>query len=320
MTPSWKNVIPTSAVSRAGPDSSFSHPPMTALQIWLLAIRPRTLSISVVPVMVGTALAWAEHQLFAWVTLLATLGGSLLIQIGTNLHNDAADFERGADTPQRLGPRRVSAEGWLKPAQVRRAAHFSFAGAFVLGLYLVWLGGWPIVVLGLLSLASAYAYTGGPRPVAYTPLGELFVFLFFGLAAVTGSFYLQTHQWSWNALLSGAAVGLPAAAVLLINNYRDLDTDRYAGKQTLAVVLGRPAIRYFYAALLLLAPFATLPLLGQDLGGVMLALPWLSLVPAVFLIRRLWYTRIDKRLNHLLAQTAQWQLLFGTLLCMALTL
>lgn len=318
--PFWKNVIPTSAVSRAGPDPSFFQPAMTELQIWLSAIRPRTLSISVVPVMVGTALAWAEHQLFAWPTLLATLAGALLIQIGTNLHNDAADFERGADTAQRLGPRRVSAEGWLKPGQVRRAAHLSFAGAFLLGLYLVWLGGWPIVVLGLLSLMSAYAYTGGPRPVAYTPLGELFVFLFFGLAAVTGSFYLQTHQWSWNALLLGAAVGLPAAAVLLINNYRDLDTDRYAGKHTLAVVVGRPAVRYLYAALLLLAPFTTLPLLGQDLGGVMLALPWLSLVAAVFLIRRLWYKSIDKRLNRLLAQTAQWQLLFGTLLCMALTL
>ena len=318
--PFWKSVILISAVSRAGPDPSLFQAAMSALQIWLSAIRPRTLSISLVPVMVGTALAWAEHQLFAWVTLLATLGGALLIQIGTNLHNDAADFERGADTPQRLGPRRVSAEGWLKPRQVRRAAYLSFAGAFLLGIYLVWLGGWPIVVLGLLSLTTAYAYTGGPRPVAYTPLGELFVFLFFGLAAVTGSFYLQTHQWSWNALLLGAAVGLPAAAVLLINNYRDLDTDRYASKHTLAVVVGRPASRYLYAALLLLAPFTSLPLLGQGLGGVVLALPWLSLVPAIFLIRRLWHTSIDKSLNRLLAQTAQWQLLFGTLLCMALTL
>jgi len=293
---------------------------MNARQIWLLAIRPKTLSISVVPVMVGTALAWAEHQLFAWTTLLATLGGALLIQIGTNLHNDAADFERGADTPQRLGPRRVSAEGWLKPGQVHRAADLSFAGAFLLGIYLVWLGGWPILVLGLLSLAAAYAYTGGPHPIAYTPLGELFAFLFFGLAAVTGSFYLQTHHWSWNALLLGTAVGLPAAAVLLINNYRELDTDRRVGKHTLAVVLGRPASRYLYAALLLLTLFTTLPLLNQGLGGLMLALPWLSLVPAVFLIRRLWHTRIDKSLNRLLAQTAQWQLLFGTLLSMALTL
>ena len=293
---------------------------MKALHIWLLAIRPRTLSISVVPVMVGTSLAWAEHRLFSWTTLLATLGGALLIQIGTNLHNDAADFERGADTPQRLGPRRVSAEGWLEPGRVRRAAHLSFAGAFLSGIYLVWIGGWPIVVLGLLSLMAAYGYTGGPRPVAYTPLGELFVFLFFGLAAVTGSVYRQTHQWSWNALLLGAAVGLPAAAVLLINNYRDLDTDRSAGKHTLAVVLGRPATRYLYAALLLLTLFATLPLFGQDFGGVMLALPWLCLVPAFFLIRLLWHAAIDKRLNRLLARTAQWQLLFGVLLSVALTL
>ena len=293
---------------------------MNALQIWLVAIRPRTLTISVVPVVVGTALAWAEYRLFTWVTLLVTLSGALLIQIGTNLHNDAADFERGADTPQRLGPRRVSAEGWLKPAQLRQAAHLSFAGAFLLGFYLIWVGGWPIAVLGLLSLTAAYAYTGGPRPIAYTPLGELFVFVFFGLAAVTGSFYLQTLQWSWNALLSGAAVGLPAAAVLIINNYRDRDTDSCAGKRTLAVVLGRPAMRYLYAASLLLAPLMTLPLLNQGLDGMILVLPWLSLVPAFFLIRRLWHTRIDKSLNRLLAQTAQWQLLFGTLLSMALTL
>jgi 1,4-dihydroxy-2-naphthoate octaprenyltransferase len=293
---------------------------MNALQIWLLAMRPRTLSISVVPVMVGSALAWAEQQLFAWMTLLATLCAALLIQIGTNLHNDAADYQRGADTPKRLGPRRASAEGWLTPKQLHRAAHLSFAGAFLFGIYLVWLGGWPILMLGLLSLVAAYGYTGGPKPIAYTPLGELFVFLFFGLAAVSGSFYLQTDQWSWYALISGAAVGLPAAAVLMINNYRDRDTDRSAGKHTLTVVLGRPAIRYLYAMSLLLAPLTTLPVLSRYPGGTMLALPWLSLVPAYFLIRRLWHATIDRSLNLLLAQTAQWQLLFGTLLAMALTL
>ncbi len=294
---------------------------MNRLQIWLLAIRPRTLSISLVPVMVGTALAWAEHRLFAWATLLATLGGALLIQIGTNLHNDAADFERGADSPQRLGPRRVTAEGWMAPSGVRLAAHLSFAGASLLGLYLIWLGGWPIVALGLLSILAGYGYTGGPRPIAYAPLGELFVFLFFGLAAVAGTFYLQAHRWSWHALLAGMAVGLPAAAVLMINNYRDLDTDRDAGKRTLAVVLGRPAIRYLYASCLVLAPMLTLPLAGEDsTGGMILALPWLSLVPAFFLIKRLWHTSIDRNLNRLLAQTAQWQLLFGVLLSMALTL
>lgn len=293
---------------------------MNVLQIWLLAIRPRTLSISVVPVMVGTALAWSEHQVFSFVTLLATLGSALLIQAGTNLHNDAADFERGADTAERLGPERVTARGWLAPQQVRRGAHLSFAMAFMPGIYLAWIGGWPIVLLGLLSLTAGYAYTGGPRPVAYTPLGELFVFLFFGLAAVTGSYYLQTLYWSWTALIAGAAVGLPAAAVLMINNYRDLETDRNAGKHTLAVTLGRPVTRYLYAVSLVLPLFVTLPLKMQGISGITLVLPWLSLVPAWFLIRKLWHAPIDKRLNRLLAQTAQWQLLFGVLLCMALTL
>ena len=157
--PFWKSVIPTSAASRAGPKPSFFQTAMNALQIWLLAIRPRTLSISVVPVMVGSALAWAEQHLFSWLTLLATLCGALLIQIGTNLHNDAADFERGADTPQRLGPKRVSAEGWLHPKQLYRAAHLSLSGAFLLGIYLVWLDGggfpWKAVTSGRGSRGTA---------------------------------------------------------------------------------------------------------------------------------------------------------------------
>ena len=149
---------------------------------------------------------------------------------------------------------------------------------------------------------------------------ELFVFLFFGLAAVCGSYYLQTLHWSWTALMAGAAVGLPAAAVLMINNYRDLETDRDAGKHTLAVTLGRPAIRYLYALSLTLPVLVTFPLNKQGIPALTLSLPWLSLVPAWFLIRKLWHSPIDKRLNRLLAQTAQWQLLFGVLLSMALTL
>jgi len=288
---------------------------MTALQIWLLAIRPKTLSLSLVPVAVGSALAWSQHQSLQPAVLLATLAAALLIQIGTNLHNDAADFERGADTPERLGPRRVTAEGWLSAAQVRAAAHLAFGGAFVLGIYLAWIGGWPIVVLGLLSLAAGYAYTGGPVPLAYRPVGELFVLLFFGIAAVSGSAYLQTQQWSVDALLAGSAVGLPAAAVLLVNNYRDRDTDLRAGKHTLAVLLGRAASRYLYAVLLCLPALLTTPLL---LHGEAWLLPWLGLPPALLLVRRLWCAPIDTSLNTLLARTAQWQLLFGTLLCIAL--
>ncbi|HFD79743.1 MAG TPA: 1,4-dihydroxy-2-naphthoate octaprenyltransferase [Gammaproteobacteria bacterium] len=290
------------------------------MKTWLLAIRPKTLSLAVVPVLVGTALAWAEWQTFHWGPLLATLGAALLIQIGTNLHNDVADYERGADTPQRLGPQRATAEGWLGARQVRRAAHLAFATAFVLGIYLVWLGGWPIAVLGLLSLAAGYAYTGGPRPLAYTPLGELFVWLFFGIAAVTGSAWLQGLQWSWLAPLTGAAVGLPAAAVLMVNNYRDLDTDREAGKHTLAVTLGRPAVRWLYAAALCAPPLVTLALRAAGIGGAQLFLPWLALPPALVLVRQLWRAPIDAGLNRLLAATARWQLLFGGLLCLALVL
>ncbi|WJW75971.1 1,4-dihydroxy-2-naphthoate polyprenyltransferase [Thiohalobacter sp. IOR34] len=289
-----------------------NHP----LKIWLLAIRPKTLSLAVTPVLVGTALAWAEQRAFAWGPLLAALGAALLIQAGTNLHNDAADFERGADGPDRLGPRRVTAEGWLSPARVRMGAHLSFAAALLLGAYLVRVGGWPILLLGLVSLAAGYAYTGGPKPIAYTPLGELFVLLFFGIAAVAGSSYLQTYSVSAHALLAGGAVGLIAAAVLLVNNYRDLETDRRAGKHTLAVTLGRPSVRLLYALLLLL-PFALiLPL--HRLTGDALWLTGLALPMALWLIRMLWRAPIDTGLNRLLARTAQLQLLFGLLLGLAL--
>lgn len=291
---------------------------MTPLNTWLLALRPKTLSLSIAPVMAGTALAWAQLHQLHWGVLLATLGAALAIQIGTNLHNDAADFERGADTPDRLGPKRVTAEGLLSAAAVRLASHLSFAVAFVLGMYLAWLGGWPIVCLGLASLAAGYAYTGGPRPLAYGPFGELFVFLFFGLAAVAGSYYLQTGQWSPLALLAGTALGLPAAAVLMVNNYRDRDSDRRVGKNTLAVNVGRPAIRVLYALAMLMPPLLTLPLYAAADSVPGLLLPWLSLPWAVILTVQLWRAAIDAGLNRLLANTARWQLLFAILLSLSL--
>lgn len=292
---------------------------MSPLKIWWLAIRPKTLVIALSPVLVGTALAAAEQGGLAWGTLAATLLGAVLIQAGTNLHNDAADFERGADTPERLGPLRVTAQGLLSPAQVRGAAHLAFAGAFLLGIYLVWLGGWPILVLGLVSLLAGYGYTGGPRPIAYTPFGELVVFLFFGLAAVAGSYYLQTGRVTAGALGLGAAIGLPAAAVLVINNYRDMDTDRRAGKITLACRLGRGPTRVLYALLVLLPPVLAMPWLPK--GSVLaLLLPWLGLPLALHLSLRLWRAAIGPGLNALLARTAQLHLVYGLLLGAALLL
>lgn len=282
---------------------------------WLLATRPKTLSLSVTPLLVGGALAHAGGSAFHLLPWLAALAAALCIQIGVNLHNDAADFERGADTPGRLGPQRATAEGWLAAAQVRHGATACFALAFLIGLYLAWIGGWPIVLLGLASLAAAHAYSGGPWPIAYSPLGELFVLLFFGLAAVGGTYYLLTASLTVTALTGGIVVGLPAAAVLLINNYRDRKTDRRAGRRTLAILLGRPAARRLYGLLLLL-PLALCPMINPDPHWRWL--PLLALPLALSLIRRLESQPIDSGLNRLLAQTAQYQLALGLLLALSL--
>ena len=284
---------------------------MNRFHAWFLAARPKTLGIAVVPVVVGSALAWAEDGTLNGAAAWAALAAALLIQIGTNLYNDAADFERGADTLERIGPARATAQGWFTAGQVKRAAWASFTLAFMIGIYLAWIGGWPIVVIGLLSLGAGYAYTGGPRPIAYSALGELFVFLFFGLIGVLGSYYLQRGALSWNALSIACAVGLLAAAVLLVNNYRDLETDERAHKLTLTHYLGRPGSRLAYGLMLLL-PF-TLPLwlegTPQATWMILIALPI-----ALVLWRRFSTEPTGPVFNEILAQTAQLQLLFGALL------
>jgi 1,4-dihydroxy-2-naphthoate octaprenyltransferase len=289
------------------------------LKYWLIAIRPKTLSVAVVPVLVGSTLAWIQSRALNWPVMGVALLAAILIQAGTNLHNDAADFERGADhSATRLGPTRVTAQGWLSAAQVKRGAAISFGLALLGGCYLVWVGGWPILMVGLASIAAGWAYTGGPRPVAYSSLGELFVWLFFGLVAVAGSYYLQTGQLTGGALIAGALLGMPAAAVLVVNNYRDLDNDKQSGKNTLAVRLGRRASQVEYT-LLMLAPFALLPLL-QAVGapGPGWVLPWLLLPWALQLVGRFRYETPGPVFNQLLAATAQFQLGFGLLLCLGL--
>lgn len=277
--------------------------PPTGWYLWWIAVRPRTLSISATPVLVGTALAVAEGATANGLAMLAALCCAVLIQAGTNLHNDAADFESGNDQPDRVGPRRVTAEGWANAASVRRAATLSSALAFILGIYLVAVGGWPILVAGLASLIAGWAYSGGPRPISHSSLGELFVLLFFGLVAVAGSHWLQLGAWSPDALLAGLVVGLPAAAVLLINNYRDLETDLRGGRRTLASVLGRKHSRLLYVALMLL-PFAVLPRLSlHGLQGAWLG--FLALPLSLSLIRRLLRDPSGVELNSLLAGTAQ---------------
>lgn len=289
------------------------------LKYWITAIRPKTLSLAIVPVLVGSALAWAQTDSLNWLVIAAALVGAILIQVGTNLHNDAADFEKGADDPHtRLGPRRVTAEGWLSAEQVRRAAVVSFSLAGAIGGYLTWVGGWPILAVGVISIAAGLAYTGGPRPIAYSPLGEFFVFVFFGLVAVVGSYYLQTGRLTWSASLAGVMVGMPAAAVLVVNNYRDLDNDRRVGKNTLAVRIGRRASQAEYA-LLMLVPFVLLPALPVMIGsGWWLGLPVVVLPWAMVLVRRFQLEPPGPFFNHLLASTAKFQFGFGLLLCVGL--
>ncbi len=281
---------------------------------WFLACRPKTLTVSLSPVLVGTAVAWHDTQAVLWLPLLAAALGAACIQIGTNLFNDVGDFLRGTDTPERLGPRRAAAEGWLSVAAIRAGAWLAFALAFACGIYLVGHGGWPIVAIGLASLAAGWAYTGGPRPIAYGPLGEAFVFVFFGLVAVGGSYYLQTLSLTPIALLAAALVGLHAAAVITVNNYRDRDGDASNGKNTLAVRLGRPTTRRIYAAEML-APYVLLPLLGGL--GWPAALPLLSLPLALQLIRRFHREPPGPVFNAILAATAGLQLAFALLLTLA---
>ena len=284
---------------------------------WLAAIRPKTLPLSVTPVVVGSALAFAAAGAFRWEVFAAALLAAMLIQVGTNLHNDAADFERGADGPDRLGPKRAVAEGWLSAGAVKRVAIRCFAVAFILGIYLAAVGGWPIVLLGLASLAAGWGYTGGPRPIAYTPLGELFVFLFFGLAAVVGTYYLHTGGADPAAWIAAAALGLHAAAVLTVNNYRDLGQDAGAGKRTLAVHLGRERTQRLYG-LLIAAPFVLVALLvWMGLYGA--ATVAILIPPARKLVMRFRSEPVGPAFNEILAATAKLQAFFGLLMAAGLT-
>jgi 1,4-dihydroxy-2-naphthoate octaprenyltransferase len=281
-------------------------------RVWWTAIRSRTLSLAISPVLVGTALAWSDGVALHWPALLAAMACALLIQIGTNLHNDVVDFERGNDRPDRIGPLRVTAAGWVSPRTMHRATAWTFGLAAVLGLYLVTLGGWVILLAGLASLLAGWAYSGGPRPVSHTPLGEVFVLVFFGWVAVAGSYWLQTLQFSLDALLCGTVLGLPAAAVLLVNNYRDLEDDVRSGRQTLVALLGRPGAQVAYAVMMLL-PFAmVLLLVMRGHWGALLAL--LVLPYSVRLVGQLKHSTSGVALNTLLAATARTSLFFGLLL------
>jgi 1,4-dihydroxy-2-naphthoate octaprenyltransferase len=281
------------------------------IRIWVMAARLRTLPAAVAPVLVGTALADNEGRLRVG-AFAAALLGAIFIQVGTNLSNDYSDARRGADTEDRLGPVRVTAGGLVPPRQVLRATYISFGMAVLCGAYLVHIAGPALLAIGAASILAGVLYTGGPRPYGYEGLGEVFVFLFFGIVAVTGSYFVQQKSLEWEAFALAVPVGLLAASILVVNNVRDIDTDRRAGKRTLAVRLGRPRARTLFSVMLLVAYAALVPIAIALTPWVLL--PLVTLPLAARLARTVRAHVDGPTLNAALARTGMLQLLFCVLL------
>lgn len=287
-------------------------------QAWLMATRPHTLPVSIGPVLVGTAVAFVEGR-FRLGPSLAAAAGALLLQIGSNLANDVFDFEKGADTAERIGPPRAAQLGLLSPLELKRGMFVAFALATLVGVYLSLVAGLAIVVIGLVSIAVAIAYTGGPWPLGYHGLGDVAVFVFFGLVAVVGTTWVQTGALPMLAWIAAIPVGSLATAILVVNNLRDIETDRVAGKRTLAVVLGRSGARAEWAVLVGSAYLLTwLP--GFLLGvGPWVLLPWLTVPRAIFLWRVVGRSESGPELNAALAGTAQLGVMFSLLFAIGLS-
>jgi len=257
--------------------------PMSPRQIWVLAARPKTLAAAVAPVVIGCALAEADGG-FHLLSALAALCGAVLIQIGTNFANDYFDYKKGSDTDDRLGPLRVTQAGLVKPSTMKAATALVFALAILIGVYLVWRGGWPIVTIGLLSILFGLLYTAGPYPLGYHGLGEVFVLVFFGPVATAGTYYVQTLDISLPALLIGLSPGLFSVAILTVNNLRDLENDRKAGKRTLAVRYGhRFAVAEYRWSIILacLLPLPIVLLLKQEPWAAVSCLTLLLAIPSL---------------------------------------
>jgi 1,4-dihydroxy-2-naphthoate octaprenyltransferase len=291
---------------------------LSPVKLWLVAARPRTLPAAVAPVLVGTALAIGEGT-FRPLAFACALLGSIFIQIGTNLSNDYSDARRGADTEDRLGPVRVTAGGLMPPRTVLLGTYVAFGIAVLAGVYLIAIAGWQLLLVGAASILAGVLYTGGPKPYGYEGLGEVFVFLFFGVVAVVGSYFVQTEELRWEAFALAVPVGLLASAILLVNNIRDADTDRRAGKRTLAVRLGRGGARGLFVGCIVLAYLAVpvVAIAGRDISPLVL-LALLSLPLAVPLVRVVRERTDGPALNEALARTGMLLALFSLLLAIGL--
>jgi 1,4-dihydroxy-2-naphthoate octaprenyltransferase len=302
-------IAPGGSGGPGGPDTTGRT---SMIRIWVMAARVRTLPAAVAPVLVGTSLALGAGE-FHPLAFVAALLGAVLIQVGTNLSNDYSDARRGADSEDRLGPVRVTAGGLVPPRQVLVATYATFGLAVVCGAYLVAVAGPELIAVGAASILAGVLYTGGPRPYGYEGLGEVFVFLFFGVVAVAGSYFVQVQELPWQAFGCAVPVGLLASAILVVNNVRDIDTDRRAGKRTLAVRLGRGRTRGLYTAMVAGA-FISAPVLWGLGMSPWLLLSWAATPLAVGVVQTVRGKVDGPSLNGALAKTGMLQMLFCVLL------
>lgn len=281
------------------------------LNSWILAARPKTLPAALVPVMVGSSLAYHQGKFYPLYSAIALIC-SLLIQIGTNFTNDLYDYLKGADTEKRKGPLRVLSAGLISVNEMKKAIAFVFGLTFLLGLYLVYVTDLNIFLIGVFSIIAGLAYTAGPYPLAYHGLGDLFVFLFFGIIGTMGTFYLHHQEFTMLSFLVSLPVGALITNILIVNNYRDIEEDKQAGKNTLAVILGRKLSRYEYIFFLLLSFFIPFVLHFEFNFNVIIFLPYLTLPAAIILVKMIFNFQ-GQQLNKTLELSAKFSALYGLL-------
>ena len=291
-----------------------ANPPTPSKRrVWLFAIRPPTLPAAVAPVLAGTGIAAVDGDFEAGRFFLALIG-AVFIQIVVNFANDLSDFRRGADTPDRLGPPRAVAQGWLSQREMTVGISLATAAALIVGIVLTLIVGWPILIIGGASLLAAVAYTGGPLPYGYRGLGDAICFLFFGFVAVMGAGYVQIEELTWKLAAASVPVGCTVTAILVVNNLRDIHTDRSSDKRTLAVLIGERNTRIEYAVLTIGAFVAIAVFASAELIPYFCYLAWIGLPPAMWLTRAIIDGRSGSALNPTLKRTAQLHLLVGALI------
>jgi len=282
------------------------------LRVWVLAARQKTLWAAVAPVLIGTAMAF-EDRAGHWPSALAALVGAVLIQIGTNFANDYFDFKKGADQHERLGPTRMTQAGLIKPHSMRTATIIAFSLVLLVGIYLVWRGGWPIAIIGLLSILFGIMYTGGPYPLGYHSLGEVFVLIFFGPVAVGGTYYVQALDINSIVLLAGLSPGLFSVAILTVNNLRDVESDKLTGKKTLAVRFGKTFARVQYLLSIVIATLLPVFFCLTTHRHFFSLLSLLVLPVAISAIKTVFSKTDGAALNNVLATTGKLLLLYSVI-------